>query len=72
VIDCGDGVRDNLRTPRRVGGQDARKSKQMKARRGDQDRECFDQLQRIQHEMRRAIASGRGKRVHKLALRAVR
>lgn len=34
--------------------------------------ECFDQLQRIEHEMRRAIASGMGKLVHQLALRAVR
>ena len=48
------------------------KSKQMKARRGDQDHEFFDQLQRIEQEMRRAIASGMGKLVPKLALRAVR
>ncbi len=48
------------------------KSMQMKARRGYQDHELFDQLQRIEHEMRRAIASGMGKLVHKLALRAVR
>jgi hypothetical protein len=46
--------------------------KQMKARRGYQGREFFDQLQRIEHEMRRAIASGKGKLVQKLALRAVR
>ncbi len=48
------------------------KSKQMKARRGYQDHEFFDQLQRIEQEMRRAIASGMGKLVHKLALRAFR
>jgi len=47
-------------------------SKQVNARGGNENAQLLDELQRIEQEMRRAIASGMGKLVPKLALRAVR